>query len=153
MESSYSLAGFSLLASNQLVRSHCQSLSCSTTSPREQVWKKARKEKGKQPGDSGCFSLGSAISGCRNLDLKAAPVKNAFKNGSGPTAMAEVSKAFLQQYKDEEVASAIKKVFDRFVIKLKYDTSESENRLMANSLRPPVCYWISVDGAVVYVVV
>ena len=117
------------------------------------MWKKARKEKGKQPGDSGCFSLGSAISGCRNLDLKAAPVKNAFKNGSGPTAMAEVSKAFLQQYKDEEVASAIKKVFDRFVIKLKYDTSESENRLMANSLRPPVCYWISVDGAVVYVVV
>ena len=97
-----------------------------------QVWKVARKEKGKQPGDSGCFSLGSAISGCKNLDLKAAPVKNAFKNGPGPTAMAEVSKALLQQYKDEEVASAVKKFFDRSV--RKYDTSESENRLLANSL-------------------
>ena len=79
------------------------------------MWKKARKEKVGQAGDLGCFSLGSAISGSKNLDVKANPVKNIFKGGAGPQAMAEVSKVFLQQYKDDELASAVKKFFDRFV--------------------------------------
>ena len=82
---------------------------------REQVWKKARRKKVRQAGNLGCFSLGNTISGSKNLELKANPVKNVFKSGAGPQAMAEVSRVFLKQYKDEELAAAVKKFFNRFV--------------------------------------
>ena len=64
---------------------------------------------------NGCLSLGNAISGCRGLDVKTTAVKNALKSSSMPQMMAELSIAFLQQYKDEELQAACKKFFDRLV--------------------------------------
>ncbi|KAL8613026.1 hypothetical protein ACOMHN_008795 [Nucella lapillus] len=81
--------------------------------PVKNVWKKARKDKAGIGTDMGCFSLGSAISGSKVLDLKASCVKNVFKSGVGPQTMGEVCKAFLMQYKDNDLTSPTKKFFDR----------------------------------------
>ncbi|XP_076448681.1 uncharacterized protein LOC143285302 [Babylonia areolata] len=80
--------------------------------PVKNVWKKARKDKGGQNSDmGGCFSLGSAISSSKALDVKT--IRNVFKNGIGPQTMAEASKLLLSQFKDEDLSSATKKFFDR----------------------------------------
>jgi hypothetical protein len=80
------------------------------------VFKKAA-GKGKDAGERGCMSLGHAISASRTLDAKSNMVKNVLKNG-GPSMsqmMAELSRVFLQQFKDEDVMGACKKFFDRYV--------------------------------------
>lgn len=78
------------------------------------VWKKARKDKGRG-GDSGFMSLGNAISGCKSLDSRA--LKPLFKSyaARSPSAMAEATYAFLQQYKGDDFTLAIKKYFDRYL--------------------------------------
>lgn len=76
------------------------------------MWREARK---KEKGDSGYLSLGTAISGCRTVDVKANPVKGVLKNYDqrNPQLMGEASKLFLQQIKDEDIASATRKYFER----------------------------------------
>lgn len=83
--------------------------------PVKHVWKKAGKGNAPSADQRGCLSLGNAISACRNLDVKATHVKNILKSGAAtmPLLMRDLSMAFLQQYKDEDLASAVKKFFDR----------------------------------------
>ncbi|XP_025106722.1 uncharacterized protein LOC112571715 isoform X1 [Pomacea canaliculata] len=83
--------------------------------PVKNVWQKARKEKVSKPGESGFLSLGNAISGCRTLDLKAKQLQSIFKHYSSrdPRVMAEACMYFLQTIKEEDLAYAIKKFFER----------------------------------------
>lgn len=84
--------------------------------PVKNVFKKARKDGG--PGDSGFLSLGTAISGCRSVEVKNSTIKNVFKAYSNDPArkqmaMAEAAREFLQQIRDDDIVSATKKYFDR----------------------------------------
>ncbi|KAK7481813.1 hypothetical protein BaRGS_00026960, partial [Batillaria attramentaria] len=79
--------------------------------PVKNVWMKART----RTRDSGFLSLGTAISECRTADVTGNPLKNVFRNydARNPQALEEASRLFLEQIKDEDIASATKKFFDR----------------------------------------
>ncbi|KAK7481782.1 hypothetical protein BaRGS_00026929 [Batillaria attramentaria] len=78
--------------------------------PVQNVFRKARRD-----GESGFLSLGTAISGCRTADVKSNALKPVFRSydSRNPNAMAEASKLFLDQIKEEDIVSATKKFFER----------------------------------------
>nr|KAG5695653.1 hypothetical protein BaRGS_029143 [Batillaria attramentaria] len=78
--------------------------------PVQNVFRKARRD-----GESGYLSLGTAISGCRTADVKSNALKPVFRSydSRNPNAMAEASKLFLDQIKEEDIVSATKKFFER----------------------------------------